>query len=449
MKKFYFPTDIRFFQVLRADLPENEQNALKKDEFYIEVFEAATDKEFIENIRAYYDNADKTPLVEYQYAYFHWCHQLSKTANYIIRFVCPVNDNANEICYQFYVVIDKSNNIQYILVSFTNLWEECVALFEEEFVCNFLHRRCPQSLRMYNFGKAALSHHKSIIKDAFLLSPGMSMLVIPAALNDPHPSFWSKCNSDTLEELYNKKIQTPLRDIYEEIPGLISHLKKWDFIYKDKKSKTFCSSKMLPVIISQKDLSKDKSTSLLRKGFADTFYSYDSELPNQSDSSEAHEIQETIQIMENFDFHDSEIIGIVSYDISWPDGTHSWSCKIPLSYTELLTKFDIYELESKLPLFSKAYFNGMMNRFKEGGLIENNDKEMIYLYDYDQYNKGKANKIHLERSSWLNKVILEITKFNQYVEFKNAKDDKKKSEKFSDTLSRGLLYQLLGSIIGG
>lgn len=440
---------MRFFQVLMADLPEHEQKTLKKDEFYAEAFESGTDKGFIEGIRSYYDKADKTPLIKYQYAYFNWCYQLSKEASYIVRFVCPVNDSAEEICYQFYVVIDKSNSVQYFLVNFNNFWGDCVPLFEEKFVQNFVHRRCPETLRMYEFGKAALSHNKPIVKDTFFLSLGMSMLVIPSSLDDPYLSFWSKCDSKALEKLYNKKIQEPLNTIYIELPAFISYLKKWDFIYLNKDSKKFCSPKMLPAIVSQQTLPKDKRNCLLRKGIVENFYSYSSELPNQEDTSDFHEIQETIQIMDNFDFHDSEIFGIVTYDICWPDGTHSWSCKIPFSFTEFLTKFDMYELESKLPLLSKAYFNGMRNRFKEGGIIENNYKELIYLYDYDQYNKGKANKIHLDCSSWLNKVILELTKFNQYVEFKNAKENKKNLDKFNDTLKRGLLYQFLGSILGG
>lgn len=451
MKKFKFPTDMRFFQVALSDLPEHEQKSLKKSEFFAEAFEVASDKELIDSVRTYYDKSDKSPLMEYQYKYFQWCYQLSREANYIVRFVCPVNGNtdAEEICYQFYVAIDKSNGMQYFLVNFNNFWESCVSLFEEDFVRNFVHRRCPDTLRMYKFGKAALAHRKAIVKDAFFLSPGMSMLVIPSGLDDPALSFWGKCDSKALEELYDKKIQTPLKSLYDEILGVLAQLRRWDFIYADKASQSFCSVKMLPVIVGQETLPKDKREALLKRGFVETAYSFDSQQQEQNIPADFHEIQETIQIMDNFDFHDEEVAATVAYDICWPDGMHSWSCKIPICFSDLLTRFDTYELESKLPSLSKAYYNGMMNRFKEGGLIENNYKEMIYLYDYDQYNKGKANKIHIDRSASLKKVILEIIKFNQYVGLKNAKENNKDSEKFKDTLKRGLLYQLLGTFLGG
>ena len=449
MNDFHFPSHMRFFQVPMTDLPEHEQTALKKNEFYVEAFENRIDPVFTVDLKKRYANTTPTPLVEYQYAFLCWCMRLSKASETIIRFVCPVKDSTDQICYQFYVVFDRINRMQYFLVNFNNCWEDCIFLFEEKNINNYVHRQCPDTIKMYSFGKAALAHNKPVVKDAFFMSPGFSLLVIPSSLEDPTPSFWNKCTSTSLEELYNRKIISPLKAVFDEIPRCLSHISKWDFIYLKKEADKFSSSKMLPVIVSKKNVNKDRWETFLKKGFSETFYSHDGTTLNKNELSGFNEIQETIQLMENFDFHDSEIIGIASYDIGWADGSHSWSCKIPVCFSELLTKFNIFELESKLPLLSHAYMNGIMNRFSEGGLIENNYKEMIYLYDYNQYNKGKANKIHIDRSAWVMKIFQEIIKFNQYIEFKKAKENKKDSDKLKDTISRGLLYQLLGSILGG
>lgn len=449
MKKFCFPTDMRFFQCIVSDFSEKERIALEKDEYIKDVFEIATAKDLFEVIRSQFKGVEKNSLTEYQYAYFNWCYRLSQRADYVIKFVCPVDNSAEGICYQFYVIIDKSEKTQYFIVNFNNFLENCVVLFEDKSVRNLAHRRCMESLRMYEFGKAALLNNRDIIKNTLFLSPGMSLLVIPSDLGDPQLSFWNDCDSKELEDLYKEKIFNPLESLFKETQGCLSHLKKWDFIYLNKDSNGFSSCKMLPSIIGQEKLPGERRDGFLKEGFVETYYTFDSDLPHQVDSFGYYEILETIQVIDEFDFHDSEIVGIVSYDICWPDGTHSWCCKIPVSFTNLLNKFDMYELESKLPLLSKAFYNGMKNCFDKGGVIENNYQEMIYLYDYDQYNKGKANKVHLDCSLWLKDVMYELTKFNHHIELKNIKEGNKNTEKLFDTVKRYGIYNILGGILGG
>lgn len=441
--QFLFPDGLFHFSMPIDKLPEEVRQKLNHLDYSFEIFSTVKSSNLLDYLKTAddlnWENRKFLGLMSNFNSYF----------PYIGIFYGRM-DERPDFALVFYILFDNNNTAHSLLLNFNQRFDMLATALEDDFAKNFANRLSPNLLQMYRNGKDFLNGN-SFSGNAFLITPGISVAICSIGEVERHASmsYWRNLSEAGFNQLVEKFIVSAIETIFTEAPKLETTMFRF-VILNPTNTDCFNSLTMKNFIVEPKELNYSDSQKLLQIGYVDRILTYDNSELDPSDIVGVEHIQERIQVYENsYDPRDSQVIAFASYDIGWPDGTNSWMCKIPLSYKKLLEKFDYSELDSKIPNISRAYSNGLIFNFEDGGIVENNQGELIFFYDYIKENKGIENATHLKCSNWLKKTMLELIKFNHYLQIKDSRNKDKSGEKFGDTIKRGIIYQLLGSLMGG
>lgn len=444
MKKFTIFDDFGYFQCPISYLSDKEQKILSENNIYVETF--ATEKS--SKLQSALSTADpkacdgNLDLFKYQKQVAKYYNILPSVYPTITKIICPI-DNMDGYAMQFYLLRNKSGQIDRIVFSFNQEWSDLASIFENEVTRNMAYRTARFLGQCYDNGKDFLLGDAQTLPPAFFIIIGISTYICPFNGTTAESS---DIDEKWVENLFNHNNQYNIDKIYLDLLRISNKLQRFNFIYGDKESNVFNSTHMKTFFVEPTDLNENKRDEFLKNGIIETQYS-----TTMLDFSpeDMPEVNETIQFIEKVNFLDNLADGLCSYDIRWIDNTHTWACKISGKLSTLLEQFDYYELESKIPTITKAYLRGLNGENKGGVIIENSSDDMIFMYDFEPKDNGDINKVHLECCKWAKQAALELIKYQKYLSIKQMRDGKKETDKFTDTISRGAIYQLLGSFLGG
>lgn len=439
-----FPDAVWHFTMLLSKLPPDVLYNIRNKEFH---FEVLTTTEGV-NYTSFMKNDVANDMTYIHRKVLGFVSNFRNVFPKIGVYYCSMDDNP-DFALVFYVLFDSNLKSFALLLSFCNRFDSIASAFEEDYAKNFANRLSPTLFSMYESG-LQLMNFQSFYGNAFIISPGLSFAICPLhdGLDNASISYWQNISPKGLDNIVQRYLASVIETVFLEAPLLQTTMMRFAFINSGN-TDFFGANVMKNFIVDPNELSYDKRNQLLRTGYLERTLDYNNSELSSSDITGYDEIQERIQVIESFDPRDSQVIAFASYDICWPDASHSWACKIPISITELLNRYDFSELDTKIPNISKAYSNGMINNFEDGAIVESNNGELIFFLDYNDHNKGKENAIHLKGSKWLRQTMIELVKFNHHLKIKEARENSKSSGKYGDTITRGIIYQLIGTLMGG
>lgn len=439
-----FPDALWHFTMPLSKLPPDIVHNIRTREFHFEILDTSVGNNFTSFLR----NDVGTQMTYNHRKVLGFISNFKNIFPKIGVYYCSMDENP-DFSLVFYVLFDSNNKSFALLLNFNNRFDSIASAFEEEYAKNFANRLSPTLFSMYESG-LNLMNFQSFYGNAFIIAPGISFAICPLhnGLDNVAFSYWRNITPEGLNMLVEVYLGNVIETVFHEAPLLQTTMMRFAFINSGN-SEFFGANVMKNFIVDPDELPYDKRNHLLRFGHLERILDYSNSELSNTEISGFNEIQERIQVFESFDPRDSQVIAFASYDICWPDASHSWVCKIPISITQLLNKYDFSELDSKIPNISKAYSNGMINNFEDGAIVETNKGELIYFFDYNDHNKGKENAIHLKCSKWLKQTMIELVKFNHHLKIKESRESSKSSGKYGDTITRGIIYQFIGSLMGG
>ena len=130
----------------------------------------------------------------------------------------------------------------------------------------------------------------------------------------------------------------------------------------------------------------------------------------------------------------------------WENGLCEVSAKLgDYNLSPIFNQFDEYELEKAMPHFYKACFNGKMGLFEQGAIVQT-PKMFYFRYVYKPDKDTEEEQILQKIDRLCMKILLELTKFSDYVEKRNEKEGDKKAEANTNSLTKMMLFHGLSSL---
>lgn len=439
-----FPDGLYNFVMAKSMLPRHVVADINRKGFHFELRTTADGPEF----QSYLRNDLGSSMTEYQRLFLDFIIKFKKWLPAIGVYYCEVQDRP-DMAYVCYVPFKSDMTAFGFLLNFNSRFDSLVPMVEEDYAINFAQRLSPT---LFNMCVDSIRFMRLIgaVSNTFFLVPGISFVICP--VDDGYEKvpvdFWNEISYNRLNSLFQKYLTPVIDTIFTEAPALQTTMMRFAFVNSDSPN-LFGAHVMEDFIVDPNAMPYDMRLQLLRQGYLERTFNYSNRLLSRNEITGYEEIQERFQVYETYDPRDSQVMAFATYDIAWPDGTHSWACKIPINIRALLQKYDFSELDSKIPNISQAYSNSMIKDFRDGAAVETNDGQLVYFLDYDNYSKVKENSIHLKATEWLKQTMMELLKFNHHLKIKAAREGSKSSQKFGDTVTRGLIYRLLDMLMKG
>lgn len=437
-----FPDGLYNFVMSKRLLPRHAVEGVNRKGFYFELFSTADGPEY----QSYFRNDLGSSMTRYQRLFLDFITRFKEIFPSIGVYYCQTEDNPDMV-YVCYLLITRVGCAFGFLLNFNNRFDSIAPMVEEEYAHNFAQRLSPTLYEMC-VGSVKLMQFTAIESNPFFLVPGISFVICP--LGEDYEKlpvdFWNEISYNRLNNILQRYLNPVLDAVFREGPALQTTMTKFAFVNSGDPN-FFGAHVMENFLVDPDSLPFEMRQQLLRYGYVDRTFNYSNRQLSRNEINGYEEIQERIQVNETFDPRDSQVMAFATYDIAWPDGTHSWACKIPINMRALLEKYDFSELDSKIPNISKAYSNSLVSDYKEGAAVETANGELVYFIDYDNYSKARENTIHLKGVKWLKQTMMELLKFNHHLKIKAEREGNRSTQKLGDTIKRGLIYRLLDYIL--
>ena len=206
----------------------------------------------------------------------------------------------------------------------------------------------------------------------------------------------------------------------------------------------FTHDHMSHYLTEVKDITDDNlRNDILFEGQASRRFSFWGETPQYDENG---------QILERFSLINTDWSEELSswarvlYLHQWENGLCEVSAKLgDYNLSPIFNQFDEYELEKAMPHFYKACFNGKMGLFEQGAIVQT-PKMFYFRYVYKPDKDTEEEQILQKIDRLCMKILLELTKFSDYVEKRNKKEGDKKAEANTNSLTKMMLFHGLSSL---
>ncbi len=419
---------------------------LSPGQSYCECFEIATDYQFN---RAYASLCEQmkngsasTDELSHSREYFGFLSRVVSRYRYAVYAVIPDPDDS-DIALEQYILCDENRRPCLSIINaqllYTTLYE---GLNNQEFA-NLTRRLGPRVGKAYDYGLQLLkSGKKTVDQTVLFLSEAYSTIIVPINEADARKYLPDSRNfkASELREIAQCVVLPIFEGLCVDTNRISTKLALNFFIAKQSQGdEYFGAIDMRLACLSYDDLQGEERDEFLRNGLIVNHF--------HAVNSEKKDIVEYIQLLEGVLPFDEFQVGFVYYDLTMPDSTHYWMCKFDWRFSDLLSEYDYNELNSKLPNLTQAYENAIFGNFEEGLLMQTPNAKTIYVKTYRAQNAGDINKFHMQCIDWLKQTVMQVVRFQKYVEIKAKREQEKSDSSQSTSLNRMLTFKGIEEVI--